>query len=258
MRAAGGLVVDVIDVDDDGLAHDVVHGSDAVRAIDRPAAADAAARFGTFVHANLVPALAGLGFDQRPPGVVAAACAGELAWLLDIEPAPWSVPDRICFTVAWGIHVPGLERFLDDPVPPRLTLESCPVAGRIGQRGDHLDPTWYTLRHRPWTVGPVRDAVVTRRVMGAVAGELVPKLSGLTRAADVQAWLAESLAGAHGAPSIDELRTIRRVAAISALVGERANALRWLDYLEARTELAMTADRAKARVAELRERCLAS
>jgi hypothetical protein len=260
MRAVGGLVVDVIDADDDGLAHDVIHGHDREQALDRPEAAGAAARFGTFVHARLVPALAQFGFDQRPDGVLAAARANELAWLIDVEPAPWSVPERICFTLAWGIHVPGLDTLLADPVPvpTRLGVDRCPISGRLGQHADHIDPLWFTMRERPWTVAPVRDQFLVRHLVSAVTGQMLPELGRFTTAADVQQHLAASLPATRGAPSADELRTIRRVAAISALVGERQNALRWLDYLEARTELAMAPDKARARVDELRERCLAS
>jgi hypothetical protein len=258
MRAVEGLVVDVIDVEDDGLAHDVVHGRDQQRVDDRPESAIAAARFGRLVHARLVPALAGLGFDQRPDGVVAAARANELAWLLDIEAAPWSVPDRICFTLSWGIYVPGLDELLDDPVPMQLAVDRCPIGGRLGMGSGTVDPIWFTFNQRPWSVAAVRDAVLIRRIAGLVATQLKPELASFTTAIQVQQWLASSLIGTRGAPTIDELRTIRRVAAISALIGERQNSMRWLDYLEARTGLAMASDKAKVHVAELRQRCLAS
>ena len=54
------------------------------------------------------------------------------------------------------------------------------------------------------------------------------------------------------APSVEELSTIRRIAALSLLLGDRENAARWLDHLEARSAAAMAPDLVAERLAPLR------
>ena len=52
-----------------------------------------------------------------------------------------------------------------------------------------------------------------------------------------------------------ELRRIRWIAGLSLLLGERENASRWLDYLEARSSATIAPDVVAERLADLRERC---
>jgi hypothetical protein len=55
-------------------------------------------------------------------------------------------------------------------------------------------------------------------------------------------------------PHGTELWTIRRIAALSVLLGDRDNAVRWLDHLEARSAAAMAPDVVAERIALLRQR----
>lgn len=181
-----------------------------------------------------------------------------MAWLLDLDIAPWSSPHRICFSVAWGVTVPGMDAALGDPEPNRFSVRDCPVSGHLGAADDHDVPRWFELRDRPWPLPSLLDPFVVQGVLGSVHRELVPVLSALDRPAAVQARIHDSLDEVHGAPSAAELRAIRRIAAISLLDGERGNALRWLDHLRARLELAMAPEVAAERVEPLRRLCLAS
>jgi hypothetical protein len=91
-------------------------------------------------------------------------------------------------------------------------------------------------------------------VVHGLRDEALPALLQLDTAAAVQAHLHERLVTRRGLPSDEELLTIRRIAALSAVLGDRANAGRWLDHLERRSAAAMAPDVAAARLAPLRQR----
>jgi hypothetical protein len=104
----------------------------------------------------------------------------------------------------------------------------------------------------------VLDPFVVQHVLGAAKRELLPVLAELSTPRQVQVRIHASLEEWRSTPSAEELRAIRRIAAISLLLDERENALRWLDHLRARLELAMAPDVAAERVEPLRQLCLAS
>jgi len=219
----------------------------------------AADRFRRLVRERIAPGMAHLGFDQRPPGVLAGADSGEgVQWLVDLEIAPWTTPSRICFTVAWGVTVPGIDAVLDDPEPVRNDVRACAVHGMLGQVDRKLDPTWFELKPRPWPLPSLLDPSLAQRVLGAVHRDVVPRLQLFTSPSDVQAHLYDRLEHSRGVPTAEELSTIRRIAALSLLLGERENALRWIEHLAARLEAAMAPDLAAERVEPLRRLCLAS
>ena len=211
-------------------------------------------RFRDLVQSRVRPGLDELGFDQRMPGMLAARARRGVVWLLDLDVAPWSTRQKVCFTVAWGVHVPGVEAALGDPRPERFEIGDCLVSGRIGTRDDRLDPHWYELRALPRPVAAVADASLANHVLGAVTNEVLPVLEGLVTPTAVQAHLHGCLVSGRGAPPPDELRTIRRIAALSLLLGDRANAARWLDHLEARSAATIAPDVVAERLAPLRER----
>ena len=216
-----------------------------------------AERFRDLVQTRLLPGLDELGFRERVPGVLAARARRGVVWLLDLEVAPWSTPQKVCFSMAWGVHVLGIEEALGDPRPEQLDREACLVSGRVGERDGRLDPTWFELRTRPRPVAAVGDATLAGHVLDAVTSEVLPKLHRLATVADVQNYLHAGLVTGRGVPPPEELRTIRRVAALSMLLGDRANAARWLDHLEARSATAMAPDVVAERLAPLRERLAA-
>lgn len=211
-------------------------------------------RFRDLIHRRLLPGLAGLGFDARLPGSLAATEATGVVWLLDLVVAPWSSPQKVCFTLAWGAHVPGLEEALGDPVPDHPTIGTSAVQGRLGDRVDGLEPRWFELRSRPRLVAAVADQALATHVLAGVRSQVLPELSRLATPVDVQRHLHDGLMTGRGVPRDDELRTIRRIAALSLLLGDRGNAARWLDHLEARSAAAMAPDLVAERLAPLRER----
>lgn len=210
-------------------------------------------RFRDLIHSRLLPGLAELGFGLRPPGALAATEAADVVWLLDLDIAPWSSPQKVCFTLAWGVDVPGMAEVVGDPPPEELTVDSCVVSGRLGERG-HLEPRWFELRSFPRPVAAVSDQALANHVLGAARSDVLPVLAGLSTPVDVQHRLHGSLVTGRGAPSAEELRTVRRIAALSLLLGDRDNAARWLDHLEARSATAMAPDLVAERLAPLRER----
>jgi hypothetical protein len=123
----------------------------------------------------------------------------------------------------------------------------------VGERDDRLDPRWFEFRTLPWPVAGVATTALTNHVLNDVASEVLPKLRTLDSPAAVQRFLSATLVTGRGAPSVDELRTIRRIAALSLLLGDRENAARWLDHLEARSAAAMAPDLVAERLAPLRE-----
>jgi hypothetical protein len=211
-------------------------------------------RFRELIHARLLPALHDLGFTGRLPGSLAVTEAHGVAWLLDLDVAPWSTPTKVCFTVAWGVHVPGLNEVVGDPAPSPPTVETSCVHGRLGDAGGEVDPRWYELRALLRPFDSIKDASLANNVVRAVAEEILPMLRTLATPVDVQHHLYEGLVTGRGVPSGDELRTIRRIAALSLLLGDRANAARWLDHLEARSAASMAPDLVAERLAPLRER----
>ena len=210
-------------------------------------------RLRQLVEQAVLPFLATSGFERD--GVVLAALATNgVRWLIDLEVAPWTTPERLTFAVGWGVHVPGLEDALGDPAPDAVGLEDCLVAGRLGDRPGRVDPRWFDVRDRLRPLAVVADATVARAVVGGLAAEAIPALERLASPTAVQRHLHERLVTRRGLASDDELLTIRRIAALSAIVGDRANARRWLDHLERRSVAAMAPDVAAARLAPLRQR----
>lgn len=211
-------------------------------------------RFRDLVHRRLLPGLADLGFGHRLPGSLAATEATGVCWLLDLDVAPWSTPQKVTFTMAWGAHVPGIAEAVGDPEPEHPTIEGCVVSGRLGQRTPGVDPRWFELRSFPRPVAAVSDQALANQILTAVRTEVLPTLGGLSTPVEVQRHLHKHLVTRRGAPSADELRTVRRIAALSLLLGDRTNAARWLDHLEERSASAMAPGLVAERLAPLRER----
>jgi hypothetical protein len=221
--------------------------------------ASPAARFRRLVHDRLLPGLGHLGFDQRPPGVLAGAdSGGGTRWMLDLEIAPWTTPARICFSVAWGVDIPGVGRVLDDPAPPRSSLDTALVRGVLGQSEIRLEPTWFELKARPRPVPWLVDPSLSQHVIAAVHREVLPRLTELSTPLQVQQALFEKLQDSSRLPTAEELTTIRRITAISLLLGDREHALRWIEHLRDRLAAAMAPDVAAEHVEPLRRLCLAS
>jgi hypothetical protein len=219
-------------------------------------------RFRELVRGRLLPGLGDLGFDSAP-GVLAARPAGPaerggVRWFVDIELAPWTNPDRICFAAAWGVHVPGLAAAMGRAEPLRPGIGDCPVRGLVSATDDERDPTWHLLTRRPMPLAFVQDVSVANRFLGSVVAHGLPQLRRFDTIAKVQEHVFEGLVGTMGPPEIDELQTIAQVAALSHLLGERQNALRWLDHLRERSCAAMAPDVVEARLAPLRQIVLAS
>jgi hypothetical protein len=211
-------------------------------------------RFRDLVHRRLLPGLADLGFSERLPGSLAATEAFGVTWLLDLDVAPWSAPDRVCFTVAWGAHVPGVDEVVGDPAPEVPTVAASAVHGKLGATASGTDPTWFELKALPRPLAAMADTNLANHVLGGVAAEVLPILRTLSTPVEVQRHLHAGLITGRGAPSAEELRTIRRIAALSLLLGDRRNAARWLDHLEERSSAAMAPDLVAERLAPIRER----
>lgn len=210
------------------------------------------------VRSEVEPALGRLGF--APSGAAWRARLGEVGQVVEVEVAPWSRPERIAFTLAWGVHVPGLAEVLDDePAGPRR-VGTCPVRGRLGE-ADGAEPTWHVIATLPRPIATLRaatdaaDSRIALLLVRAVEVELTPRLRALDSVEAVHAELAAELVVAARVPSEGELAAIRAVAALSLLRGERDNAGRWLDYLQARSSATMAPDLVAERLAGLRARC---
>ncbi|HEY2331622.1 MAG TPA: hypothetical protein VGH94_06855 [Acidimicrobiales bacterium] len=221
-------------------------------------------RFRDLIRQRLLPGLGELGFESAP-GVLAARPApaarperAGVRWFIDIELAPWTNPDKICFAAAWGVHVPGLAAAMGQAEPLRPTIADCPVRGLVSLTDDDRDPAWHRLTRRPWPLWFVQDVACANAFLGSVAAHALPKLRALDTVVKVQEHVFSGLVGTWGAPEIDELQTIAQVAAMSHLLGERQNALRWLDHLRERSCAAMAPEVVDARLAPLREIVLAS
>ena len=210
-------------------------------------------RFRDLIQRRLLPGLADLGFRDRLPGSLVATEATGVVWLLDVAIAKWSNPQKVCFTISWGAHVPGLDEVVGDPAPRVPTVETAAVHGRLGER-EGIDPSWFELRSFPRVVAGMTDAALANQILGKVNADLVPVLRGLSTPVEVQRHLHAGLVTGRHIPDGVELQTIRRIAALSLLLGDRANAARWLDHLEARSAAAMAPDLVAERLAPLRER----
>ncbi len=218
-------------------------------------------RFRELIRSRLLPGLADLGFDSAP-GVLAARPGpnerGGVRWFIDIELAPWTNPDKICFAAAWGVHVPGLAGAMGHPEPLRPTIADCPVRGLVSHTDSELDPAWHQLTKAPLPLAFVQDVSVANRFLGSIVTHALPRLRAFDTVTKVQERVFEGLVGTFGPPEIDELQTIAQVAALSHLLGERQNALRWLDHLRERSCAAMAPEVVEARLAPLRQIVLAS
>jgi hypothetical protein len=135
-----------------------------------------------------------------------------------------------------------------------LDVDTCLLGGRVGEHPGRLDPHWFTVAARPRLVASVADANLAKHVWGSIVHEALPRLDELGTIAEVQAHLHDGLLTGRGVPHGTELWTIRRIAALSVLLGDRDNAVRWLDHLEARSAAAMAPDVVAERIALLRQR----
>jgi hypothetical protein len=198
------------------------------------------------VDTRLEPGLADLGFVRRRRSFVARA--GQVAWVLGLEAAPWCRPGRLSFTMAWGVDVHGLRQLLNEP--------QWPLEGRVGQAPGSLQPRWYTVPTGP--LAPILEGRLAGELLHDVRSELLPRFEALSEPADVQRALVAQLDPRPNAPSAAETARLRAIIAISVLRGERENAVRWLDYLQARSSRVTAPDVVAERLAPLRELCLAS
>lgn len=210
-------------------------------------------RFLDVIRHHLTPALAALGFERRRGNL--ARDVGDIVHIVEVELAPWTTRERIAFTLTWGVDVPMIDRVLDDPGRPSR-VETSLITGRLGADANGLDGRWFTVG--PALVVPLA-ALADRRTGGALArdalGDVVPALDWFDSVAAVQAHLVVGLRRGRGAPDGNELRRIRWIAGLSLILGERENASRWLDYLEARSSSTIAPDVVAARLAGLRLRC---
>jgi hypothetical protein len=212
-------------------------------------------RFLDLVDRRIAPALAPHGFERRR--AVLARDAGDVRWLVELELAPWTNPEKICFTLSWGVAVPGLEDVLGDPGGAATRVAACPIHARLGEGVTGLEATWFT-------VGPVRavpglaqlvDSRTAQSAVHLLQTDLLPALQRFDSIPAVQAHLVETLVRGRGAPGEGELRRLRWIAGLSLLLDERENASRWLDYLEARSSSTIAPDVVAERLAALRQRC---
>jgi hypothetical protein len=216
-----------------------------------------ATRFRELIRDRLIPGLHALGFEPLPGTLVAAASDGVF-WMLDLDIASWSNPKRVTFGVSWGVYVPGINAAMGEIDPVHPSVDTCAVQGRLGQRDDKLDPTWFELKAKPWPMSTVADAAVAKQVLMRIEAEVVPVFELLGNPAAVQDHLFEHLETSRGIPDEVELLTIARIAAISVLRGERENAARWLDHLAVRSEGAMSPEVVAEKLAPLRQHLIAS
>jgi hypothetical protein len=211
-------------------------------------------RFHDILERGLAPALASLGFRRRR--ALLECDRGEVRSLIELELAPWTNPEKICFTLAWGVIVPDLDVVLGDGAGSASRADECPVHGRLGESRSRFAAMWFTVGPTP-VPGAHRlvDAHTTRALLRSTELDVLPSLARLETIGDVQAELVEGLVRGRGAADDDELRRIRTIAGLSLLLGERDNASRWLDYLEARSSVAIAPDVVAERLAALRQRC---
>lgn len=212
-------------------------------------------RFLDLVDRRIAPALAPFGFERRRS--VLERDAGDVRWLVELELAPWTNPDKICFTLAWGVDVPGLAEILGDSTGPASRVAGCPIHARLGEGVTGLEATWFTVGPVPGVPGLERivDARTAQGALHLVQTDLLPALQPFDSIPAVQAHLVSTLVHGRGAPGEDELRRVRWIAGLSLLLDERENASRWLDYLEARSSSTIAPDVVAERLSPLRQRC---
>lgn len=221
---------------------------------DRATMRTAADRFLDLVDRRIAPALAPLGFERRR--ALLERDGAEVRWLVELELAPWTNPEKICFTLAWGIDVPGLDEILGDPPSTPSRVGQCPVHARLGEGVTGLEATWFTIGPPRFPgMDRVADARTAQHALRLVQTDLVPALQRMDSIPAVQAHLVEHLVKGRGAPGEGELRRLRWIAGLSLLLDERENASRWLDYLEARSSSTIAPDVVAERLAALRQRC---
>jgi hypothetical protein len=211
-------------------------------------------RYHSLIEHRIVPALAGIGFAANDGRLEREL--EDVTWLAEIELAPWSSEDRVCFTLAWGVAVPSLDDALGDDVTTSDEPATCPINGRLGERAPGLEATWFAVA--PARLPGLEVAVDARTAQGfirLVNAELLPTLAQLDSIPAVQARLVANLVRGRGAAANGELKSIRWIAGLSLLLGERENASRWLDYLEARSSASIAPDVVSERMAALRRRC---
>jgi len=225
------------------------------RTISRTAARTPADRFLDLVDRRIAPALAPLGFERRR--AVLERAGGEVTWLVELELAPWTNPEKICFTLSWGVAVPGLDEILGDASSPPSRVGQCPINARLGEGVTGLEATWFTVGPVPGLPGldRIADARTAQHALRLVERDLVPALQRFDSIPAVQAHLVEHLVKGRGAAGEGELRRVRWIAGLSLLLDERENASRWLDYLEARSASTIAPDVVAERLAALRQRC---
>lgn len=211
-------------------------------------------RFLDLVGRRIAPALAPLGFVRRR--TMLERDTGELRWLVEVELAPWTNPEKICFTLAWGVAVPGLEEILGDDAPPPSRVAQCPIHARLGEGVTGLEAMWFTIGPLPVPgLDRLADFRTSQTIVRLLQRDLLPGLERFDSIPAVQAHLVEGLVQGRGAPAEGELRRVRWIAGLSLLLDERENASRWLDYLEARSASTIAPDIVAQRLASLRQRC---
>jgi hypothetical protein len=99
------------------------------------------------------------------------------------------------------------------------------------------------------------DARTAQSALHLLQTDLLPALAPFDSIPAVQAHLVETMVRARGAAAEGELRRLRWIAGMSLLLDERANASRWLDYLEARSSSAIAPDVVAERLSPLRQLC---
>ena len=212
-------------------------------------------RFLELVDRRIAPALAPYSFE-RGRGVLARD-DGDVRWLVELELAPWTNPEKICFTLAWGVAVPGLEDVLGDLGGPPARVPDCLIHARVGEGMTGLEATWFTVGRVRAIPGLDRlvDARTAQAALHLLHTDLLPALWRFDSIPAVQAHLVETLVRGRGAAGDGELRRLRWIAGMSLLLDERENASRWLDYLEARSSSAIAPDVVAERLSPLRQRC---
>lgn len=210
-------------------------------------------RLRDIIEGRLAPALGRAGFVWDRATLVSDH--DDVRWMIEVEQATWSTPARICFTVAWGVAVPGLDEVLGDAGVRAPGVDGCLVRGRLGETPSRLEAAWFSINAAMPPLDRVADARTTGSLLRLVDAAVLPQLEAFGSIADVQAHLVEGLVRGRGAAGDDELRRIRAIAGLSVLLGAPANASRWLDYLEARSSFAIAPDVVAERLAALRQRC---
>jgi hypothetical protein len=209
-------------------------------------------RLRDIIEGRLAPALSSVGFAWDRTTLVSDR--GDVRWMVEVDQATWSTPARICFTIRWGVAVPGLDEVLGDAGVRAPGVDGCLIQGRLGETPSRLEAAWFSVNAAMPPLDRVADARTTGSLLRLVDVDVLPRLAAFDSIADVQAHLVEGLVRGRGAAGDDELRRIRAIAGLSLLLGAPENASRWLDYLEARSSVAIAPDVVAERLAALRQR----